>query len=716
MVYAIESRISARLPPTVCWMLMAVAISSRSSDRTRRTMFPIPRSNGRPRLTSRMTRLNSVEIGGRDSRTTSSTAWRNDDPARRPLASSVIVSGSCLLNAPRRPALRRLSQKRGSRKPRNAPTMRASGLRSAGSASDATMNRNGSPKIAPIQIARNSDGLSFRSARAMSRARFAPKSRCSTTLLSWARATLWASRSEMPPALLASVLPLWRAEAYRSRRALTPELLPDAAMPIAIRKIAAAATAATARVMGFTARSPPRSVAEAEEARRQMDAHHLELLDELRSDAGRLEAALDLAFDDTGLLEDEDVLHDDDVAFHPLDLGDVDDLPGAVLQAGLLDDQVDGRGDLLADGADRKVDAGHEDHRLEAGEHVAGAVGVTGRHRAVVTGVHCLEHVQRLTGAALSDDDPVGPHPEGVPDELADRDGALAFDVRRAGLEGDDVLLAELELGRVLDRDDPLVVRDKRGEDVQRRRLAGAGAAGDEDVQAGLHAGAEEVEHVRSRGAEPDEVVDGERRRRELPDRDHGPDERQRRDDRVDAGAVGQAGVDHWRGLVHAATDRRDDPVDDPHDVVVVLEDDVRQLELARSLDVDLARAVDHDLRDRLVAEEGLQGAEADDLVGDLLEHPDALGAGQGEAFLVDDLAEDLLDLAPDLDLVRKVELRVQVLDDPALDPELDVAERLPDRRLGHQPARRRRRLTAGCARTGRNCRDPRPRRRGCPR
>ena len=46
-----------------------------------------------------MTRLNSVEIGGRDSRTTSSTAWRNDEPARRALARSVIVSGSCLLNA-----------------------------------------------------------------------------------------------------------------------------------------------------------------------------------------------------------------------------------------------------------------------------------------------------------------------------------------------------------------------------------------------------------------------------------------------------------------------------------------------------------------------------------------------------------------------------------------------------------------------------------------
>ena len=190
-------------------------------------------------------------------------------------------------------------------------------------------------------------------------------------------------------------------------------------------------------------------------------------------------------------------------------------------------------------------------------------------------------------------------------------------------------------------------------------------------------------------------------RGRELPDRDDRPDERQRRDDRVDAGAVGQAGVDHRRRLVDAATDRGDDPVDDPHDVVVVLEDDVRELELAGPLDVDLARAVDHDFRDRLVAQERLERPEADDLVGDLLEHPDALGAGQGEAFLVDDLAEDLLDLAPDLDLVGQVELRVEVLDDPALDPELDVAERLADRRLGHQPLRRARRRRRRRARPG---------------
>src|SRR3990172_1180788 len=374
----------------------------------------------------------------------------------------------------------------------------------------------------------------------------------------------------------------------------------------------------------------PDLVREPEEALGQVDALDFETVYELGADAGRLEATLDLAVEDAGLLEDEDVLHDDDITFHALDLGDVGDLAGAVLEARLVDDEIDRRGDLLPDGADREVDAGHEDHRLESREHVARGVGVAGRERAVVARIHGLEHVQGLARTTLPDDDPVGPHPEGVPDELPDRDRALALDVRRPGLEGHHVLLPELELGGVLDRHDPLVVRDEARQDVQGRRLAGAGAAGDEDVEARFDARPEELEHLGCRGPEADQVVHGEGGGRELPDRDHGTDERQGRDDRVDARAVGQTGVDHRRRLVDAAADRGDDPIDDPHDVVVVLEDGVRQLEFAGPLDVDLARAVDHDLRDRLVPKERLQRPEADDLVGDLLEHPDPLGPGAG--------------------------------------------------------------------------------------
>ena len=89
----------------------------------------------------------------------------------------------------------------------------------------------------------------------------------------------------------------------------------------------------------------------------------------------------------------------------------------------------------------------------------------------------------------------------------------------------------------------------------------------------------------------PDEVVDRERLGRELPDGDDRPDERERLDDRVDARAVGQAGVDARARFVDPPAERGDDPVDDPQDVLVVQEDAVDALDLAGPLDVDVARA-----------------------------------------------------------------------------------------------------------------------------
>src|SRR3989442_12355066 len=97
----------------------------------------------------------------------------------------------------------------------------------------------------------------------------------------------------------------------------------------------------------------------AEDVRRELDAGGVELRHELRADAGGPQAADDLAVDVAGLLEDEDVLHDDDLAFHALYLGDRHDLARSVLEPGDLDDEVHGGGDLLADGALRQGDAAH---------------------------------------------------------------------------------------------------------------------------------------------------------------------------------------------------------------------------------------------------------------------------------------------------------------------------------------------------------------------
>ena len=81
------------------------------------------------------------------------------------------------------------------------------------------------------------------------------------------------------------------------------------------------------------------------------------------------------------------------------------------------------------------------------------------------------------------------------------------------------VRLPELQLGGVLDRHDPLGVRDGVGEDIQERGLASPGAAGDEDIQARLHRRAQDLGEGRRDRAELDEVAHPVGVRRETPDR-----------------------------------------------------------------------------------------------------------------------------------------------------------------------------------------------------
>jgi hypothetical protein len=84
-------------------------------------------------------------------------------------------------------------------------------------------------------------------------------------------------------------------------------------------------------------------------------------------------------------------------------------------------------------------------------------VGVQRAHRAVVAGVHRLQQVERLGSADFADDDPFRTHTQAVLDEIAHRDPALAFKVRRAGFEAHDVRLLQLEFGGVFAGDDALV-------------------------------------------------------------------------------------------------------------------------------------------------------------------------------------------------------------------------------------------------------------------
>ncbi len=99
-----------------------------------------------------------------------------------------------------------------------------------------------------------------------------------------------------------------------------------------------------------------------------------------------------------------------------------------------------------------------------------------------MTRVEGDEQVHRLAAADLADHDPIGAHPQGVADEVADRHLAGALDAGGPALEPDHVRLGEPELGGVLDRDHPLAGLDEGRQRVEHGRLARAGAAADDQV------------------------------------------------------------------------------------------------------------------------------------------------------------------------------------------------------------------------------------------
>ena len=187
--------------------------------------------------------------------------------------------------------------------------------------------------------------------------------------------------------------------------------------------------------------------------------------------------------------------------------------------------------------------------------------------------------------------------------------------------------------------------------------------------------------------AEVDHVVERQALLRELADRDERPRERERRDDHVDAAAVGEARVDHRRRLVDAAADLRDHLVDDPAQVRVVVEAHGRLVEAALALDPDLAGPVDHDLRDRVVGEQTLERPVAEDVVGDLL--AEALAVVARERRLGREVAPDVDDdaLAQRGRVHRDVEeLRAEVADHGEVDLGLQLRERLAGACLGCRP------------------------------
>ena len=172
-------------------------------------------------------------------------------------------------------------------------------------------------------------------------------------------------------------------------------------------------------------------------------------------------------------------------------------------------------------------------------------------------GVERLEQIERLGATDLPDEDAIRPVTKRRADQI--RNGhrrqrlfLAERDLRAPCLEAEQVRLVEMNLGRFLDDDDAIAVRNARRQRIEEGRLARAGAARDQDVLLRCD-GVRQLRRQRRReGAHVDEVVQAVAARK-LPDRQAPVRPRRtagtsrRRGSRPRAGHPGSAGRRRFR-------------------------------------------------------------------------------------------------------------------------------------------------------------------------
>src|SRR5439155_13413743 len=174
--------------------------------------------------------------------------------------------------------------------------------------------------------------------------------------------------------------------------------------------------------------------------------------------------------------------------------------------------------------------------------------------------------------------------------------------------------------------------------------------------------------------AEFDKLIERQLVLPEFPDRERGAVDRQRRDDGVDARAVGKAGVADRRRFVDAPADLADDALTDIEELLVVAETDAGALNLAADLDEHRTGAVDHDIGDVVARQQGLERAVSKHVVADVVEQLFLLGDRHHDVLDRDDLVDDVADFLARRLAVELGELgEIDRLDQRAEDRRLDL-------------------------------------------
>src|SRR3974377_2476885 len=254
-------------------------------------------------------------------------------------------------------------------------------------------------------------------------------------------------------------------------------------------------------------------------------------------------------------VKDKQVLGGDDIAFHANHLSDVSDLAGSVAQARNLNHYVDRGGNHLASSAGGQRETAHGDHRLKARKSFARAVGWRRTTGSVVTGVHSLQHFERLGPAHLADYNAFWAHAQAVAHQVAHGDLTFAFEVGRPRLQAHYVRLLQLQFGGVFAGDNALVIVDELGQAVEQRGFPRTRTARNHCIYSAAPDDAQNLGAMRRDGAHPDELIECKLVLLELADGQCGTVDRERRHDGVDTGTCRQACADNRRGFIDSGPD-----------------------------------------------------------------------------------------------------------------------------------------------------------------
>ena len=125
----------------------------------------------------------------------------------------------------------------------------------------------------------------------------------------------------------------------------------------------------------------------------------------------------------------------------------------------------------------------------------------------------------------------------------------------------------------------------------------------------------------------------------EAADRQHGADQRYRRDHRVNARAIRKPTVYERTGEIDSSAEGRYEAFDENEDLVRVGKMNCRLLEPPVTLDPHSAGAIDHDLRDAVIAQQRRKLAETEQTVFEpALEQPQ-LARGDDQPLVDERLA-----------------------------------------------------------------------------